>query len=329
MPALPEAKAETPSHEQANARIRIAIVGAGGVGGYFGARLARAGYRVDLLARGAHLAAMRERGGIEIRESDGSTFLAPVCASEDVSSLRGASHTILAVKTYSLPDLGPALRTLTEAGTTVVPLLNGIDITERLMALGVPRAAIVGGIAYINTERAAPGVISRTGALLRIVIGELDHQPSDRTQILAAALREAGVETDVSDAITFELWRKFSGLATMAALCGLARRPIGAVRGVPLGRTILTRAIREVVAVARASGVAYSDEDLRRTLGALEGLPEGTRPSFLADLERGGPTEIDALSGTVVRLARTMGIDVPVHETAAAALTAQTSANAS
>ena len=196
---------------------------------------------------------------------------------------------------------------------------------DRLIALGVPRANILGGIAYVNTERTAPGVITRTGALLRIVIGELDHTISDRARALASALRAAGVETNVTDAITLELWRKFAGLTTIAALCGLARRPIGAVRAAPLGRTVIDRAVREVVAVARASGVPYSDEDLRRTLGAIEGLPDGTRPSFLADLERGGPTEIDALSGTVVRLARSMGIDAPVHETAVAALTAQTS----
>jgi 2-dehydropantoate 2-reductase len=324
MPALPEGKPEARSHDAATAQARIAIVGAGGIGGYFGARLVRAGYRVDLLARGAHLHAIRERGGIEIREADGSTFVAGVSASDDPSSLLGATHTIVAVKTYSLADLGPTLRTLAEAGTTVVPLLNGVDITDRLSALGVPRATILGGIAYVNTERTEPGVITRTGALLRIVIGELNHQLSDRAQALASALRAAGVETDVTDAITLELWRKFAGLTTLAALCGLSRRPIGPVRSASLGRSVIDRSVREVVAVARASGVAYSDDDVRRTLGALEGLPDGTRPSFLADLERGGPTEIDALSGTVVRLARAMGIDTPVHETAVAALTAQT-----
>ncbi len=325
MPALPEGKPKARSLDPATARGRIAIVGAGGIGGYFGARLVQAGYHVDLLARGAHLDAIRQRGGIEIREADGSTFVAALSASDDPSSLLGAPHTILAVKTYSLPAVGPALRTLAEAGTTVVPLLNGVDITERLIALGVPRASILGGIAYVNTERTAPGVITRTGALLRIVIGELDDTISERARALASALGAAGVDTDVTETITLELWRKFAGLTTLAALCGLARRPIGAVRAAPLGRTVIDRSVREVVAVARASGVPYSDEDVRRTLGALEGLPDGTRPSFLADLERGGPTEIDALSGTVVRLARSMGIDAPVHETAVAALTAQTS----
>ncbi len=325
MPALPEGKPEAHSLDPATARGRVAIVGAGAIGGYFGARLVQAGYHVDLLARGTHLDAIRQRGGIEIREADGSTFVAALSASDDPSSLLGAPHTILAVKTYSLPAIGPALRTLAEAGTAVVPLLNGVDITERLIALGVPRATILGGIAYVNTERTAPGVITRTGALLRIVIGELDHTISARARTLASALGAAGVETHVTDAITLELWRKFAGLTTLAALCGLARRPFGVVRAAPLGRTVIDRAVREVVAVARASGVPYSDEDVRRTLGALEGLADGTRPSFLADLERGGPTEIDALSGTVVRLARTMGIDAPVHETAVAALSAQTS----
>jgi 2-dehydropantoate 2-reductase len=320
MSAPPDAIADAPR----TPRLQIAVIGAGGIGGYFGALLARAGHRVDLLARGAHLDAIRQRGGIEIREDAGQTFVAPVSATDDPAALLGASYAILAVKSYSLAEIAPLLRTLAAAGATVVPLLNGVDIADRLMGFGIPHAMVLGGLAYVTTARTAPGVITRSGSMCRIVIGELDGQVSDRVRLLAATLRDAGVETDVSAAIVLELWRKFAFLVPMAAACGLARRPIGMLRAAPLGRAVIERAVREVVAVARASGVPFVDEDIRRTLGGLEALPDAARPSFLADLERGGPTEIDVLSGTVVRIARTFGIDTPVHETTVAAVGAQT-----
>ncbi len=313
-----------PADGSAPAGLRIAVVGAGGIGGYFGALLGRVGNRVDMLARGAHLDAMRHRGGIEVRDAGGSTLVSAIHPTDDPAALTGAPYTILAVKTYSLPEVAPLLRTLAAAGTTILPLLNGVDVADRLLALGVPRGALLGGIAYITVARTAPGVVTRSGALCRIVLGELDASVSDRSQTLATALRGAGVDVEVTNAITLELWRKFVFLTTMAGLCGLARGPIGAVRSAPLGRTVLERAVREIVVVARASGVLFSDEDVRRGLGALEALPEGARPSFLADLERGGPTEIDALSGTVVRLGRALGIDTPVHETVVMAVGAQT-----
>jgi 2-dehydropantoate 2-reductase len=315
---------------KAPARTRIAIVGAGGIGGYYGAVLARAGHHVDLLARGDHLNAIRQRGGIEVRETPGgSTFVAPVSATDDPAALVGAPYTILAVKSYSLAEIAPTLRMLTDAGTALVPLLNGVDIADRLFALRVPRTAVLGGLAYVTTARTAPGAITRSGSLSRIIVGELDGQISERARLFAAILLDAGVEAEASTAIVLELWRKFAFLTTMAAVCGLGRGPIGSVRSAPLGRAVIDRAVREIVAVARGSGVPFGDDDIRRTLGGLEALPEGARPSFLADLERGGPTELEVLSGTVVRLARTLGLDTPVHDTTVAAISAQTGIAAS
>lgn len=316
---------EAPAQASPAPTLRVAVVGAGGIGGYFGALLARAGHDVELLARGPHLDAMRQRGGIEVHEPDGSTLLAPVRATDDAGALSGAPYTILAVKTYSLGEVAPTLRALAASGSTILPLLNGVDITDRLLALGVPRSALLGGVAYITTARTAPGVITRSGAIRRVVLGELDGRMSERTSAFAAAFRAVGVDTRATDAIALELWRKFAFLVPMASICALARHPIGVAREVPLGRTVIERMVRELVAVARASGIPFSDDDTRQTLGGLEALPALARPSFLADLERGGPTEIDALSGTVVRLARTLGIDTPVHETVVAAVTAQTS----
>lgn len=317
------------AHDPVPARLRIAVVGAGGIGSYFGAVLARSGHDVDLLARGANLEAIRQRGGVEVHEPGGATWVAPVRATDDAAALIGSTVTILAVKTYSLPEVAPPLRQLAAAGSTILPLLNGVDITDRLLALGVPRSALLGGVAYITTARTSPGIVTRSGTICRVVLGELDGRISDRVRTIASALRVAGVDTDATEGISLELWRKFAFLVPMAAICALARRPIGPARSAPLGRAVIERMVREIVAVARASGVPLSDEDVRRTLGGLEALPDAARPSFLADVERGGPTEIDALSGTVVRLARAMAIDTPVHETVVAAVSAQTAGSSS
>lgn len=302
---------------------RVAVIGAGGVGGYFGAVLARAGHHVDMLARGAHLDAMRRRGGIEIREPRGATFVAAVNTTDDPAALLGANYALVAVKSYSLPEVAPAVHALAEAGAVVVPLLNGVDIADRLVALGVSRPAVLGGLTYVNVARTAPGVITRASDLCRIVIGELDGHLSDRAQQLGAVFRHAGVAVDVTETIVLELWRKFAFLTPMAAVCGLARRPVGAVRAAPYGRSVMERALREIVLVARAAGVAYGDEDAGRTLAALEALPEATQPSILADLVRGGPTEIDVLSGTVARMGRTLGVETPLHDFAVACVGAQ------
>ena len=309
--------------------MHIAVVGAGGVGGYFAGLLAKAGHRIDLLARGPHLEAIRRRGGIEIREpaaKGGETsFIAAVAATDDATTMRGASHAILAVKSYSLSELAPVLRAIASGGTAIVPLLNGVDIGDRLVELGVARSALLGGLTYVNTARTAPGVVTRTSSFCRATVGEPDGPVSDRVRQLVAALRESGVETEATDAIALELWRKFALLAPLAAVCGLAHRPLGAVRAVPNGRAVLERALREVVRVAQAMGVPLTEDDARGTLRRLDALPDTTRPSFLADVERGGPAELDVLSGAVVRLARRLGVETPLHETAAVAIGAQTS----
>ena len=186
----------------------------------------------------------------------------------------------------------------------------------------MPRASVLGGIAYINVVRSAPGEISHSGKWRRIIVGEYSGRHSDRVSLFAAACRDAEIETQVSDDIRLDLWRKFAFLASGAALCGLARRPVGAIRSVPHGFSVLERAIREIALVARAAGVSFSDADLEQAVGIAKGVPADTKPSFLVDVERGGPNELDALSGTVVRLGESLGVDSPVHATALAALSA-------
>ena len=298
--------------------MRIAVVGGGAIGSYYAGLLAHAGENVHLLTRGAHLDAVRA-AGLTIRTPD-STMRIPVAATDSATALDGAEYALLAVKSYSLPEVAPALGSLARGGAAIVPLLNGIDIGDRLASLGVPRPAILPGLTTISVVRSAPGVVERRSAFHRIVIGEPGGQPSPRALRLVTALHGAGIEARVSGDIHLDLWRKFAFLAPMAAVCGLMRQPVGEVRSTPAGRELIAGALHEIIQVGRAAGVAWSDTDEASTLGAIEALPATMKPSFLLDLERGGPTELDVLSGTVARLGRELGIPTPIHAEATATL---------
>jgi 2-dehydropantoate 2-reductase len=301
--------------------MRYGIIGAGGVGGYFGGILARAGHTVHVIARGDSLAAIRRQHGLAIHTPT-DQFIAPVDASDDPKTLDDTDLILVAVKGYSLPEIAPALRAQAARGATIVPLLNGVDIVDRLSAEGVARNAILPGAAYISAARTAPGVITRfSGPAPRIVVANGPH-----AEQLVADVKNTGVGGAViTDDITVELWRKFFFIAPMAAACGLARRAVGGVREAPLGRALIERATREVVALADALGIPTRPDEVDRVMKQIDALAPTVKPSFLFDLEHGGPTELDLLSGTVSRLARTeparaKGVDTPVHDTATAAL---------
>jgi 2-dehydropantoate 2-reductase len=300
--------------------MRFAILGAGGVGSYYGGTLSRAGHRVAMLARGPNLDALRSRG-IEVRTPEGS-FLSAVEATSDAETIGPVDVAIVAVKTFSLAEVVASARLLARGGATVVPFLNGVDAADRLVAGGVPKNLVLGGLTSISVARVAPGVVERRSPFQKVAVGELYGGISGRAEEIGAAFREAGAEVTVSTEILADLWRKFAFIASMAAGCGLARAPVGAVRRAPHGPLLLERAVREVVAVARARGVPVTEEDTTKTLAFIDSLGDSLKPSFLLDLEAGRPTELDDLCGAVSRLGREAGVETPVHDTATAALSA-------
>ncbi len=300
--------------------MRVAVVGAGGVGGYFGSAMARAGHEVRFLSRGDHLEAIRSRG-MEVREPEGSWTVRAVATAEP-RELLPADLAIVAVKSYSLSEVAPAVRLLAENGAIALPLLNGVEAFESLVERGVPERQMLAGLAVISAEKSAPGVITRKSDFRRVLLGERGGGGSERAERVAAAFRDAGADARVSEDIAVDLWRKFLFLATLAAACGLARAPVGAVREAPLGSELLERAGREIAAVARARGVALPAGEEDRMSPTIAALPANLKPSFLLDLERGGPNELDILSGAVSRFGRSCGVPTPVHDTAVAALSA-------
>ena len=295
----------------------IGIAGAGGIGSYYAGLLSRAGNDVHLLARGNHLAAVAARG-LEVRMPDES-FVATPDVSADPAVLVGCDYVLVAVKGYSLGEIAPALAAAANSGAVIVPLLNGVDVAERLAALGVPITSIVGGLVAASLVRSAPGVVERRSPFDRAVMGELDGAATLRTARIVDLLAAAGVSARASDDIALDLWRKFAFIVPMTVVCGVTRKPVGEALAKESGREMVVGSLREIVQVSRRGPTSLDDADEERVRADLFALPAGMRPSFLQDLERGGPTEVDLLAGTVCRLGRERGVPTPIHDGAVAA----------
>ncbi|HVX41928.1 MAG TPA: 2-dehydropantoate 2-reductase [Gemmatimonadaceae bacterium] len=299
---------------------RIAVLGAGGVGSYYGALLARSGVDVTLIARGEHLDAIRSRG-LVVRTPEGEWTSQVPATSDPAAVARDFGRddfAILSVKAYALDSVLPAVHEFAGRGATVLPLLNGVDTTERLVNGGVDAARVLGGITYISAARVSPGAVERSGDFQRVIAGEMDAPASPRVDTIVGLFRDAGVDATAANDIRLELWRKFVFLSAIAGVCGAARLSIGPIRDTANGLEMLIRAVREGAAVARAEGVAYSADDEAAAIQRITALPGGMKPSLLLDVEEGRQTEIESLSGTVCALGRRLGVATPVHEAAMA-----------
>jgi 2-dehydropantoate 2-reductase len=302
--------------------MKIAVLGPGGVGGYYGGELARTGHDVRLLARGRHLAALRERG-LEVRTPDGAFTVHPL-ATGDPSELGRVDLVLVTVKSYSLASVTPAAAELARAGADVLPLLNGVEAADRLLEGGVPPGRLLGGVTTISAAKVGPGVIERRSPFRRVVVGELGGGLSERAERIAATFREAGTDARASAEIEVDPWRKLVFLTAISGACGLARTAVGPVREAELGLLLLERAVEEAAVVGRARGVALPPDEERRAMELIGGLPGDMVPSFVLDVEAGGPTELPILSGAVSRFGRDAGVPTPVHDTVVAALGAAT-----
>ena len=291
--------------------MRVSVIGGGGVGSYIGGLLARHGDDVRLLTRGAHLDAIR-RDGLSVRTPTES-FRVSLDAADDADAIVGSEYALLTVKGYHLGEMAPVIRLLATRGTILVPLLNGVDIAERLVGFGVRPEQILEGLITVSVVRTAPGAVECRSPFQRATIGESHGALSTRAMQLATALDRAGLATRISSEIRLDLWRKFAFLAPLAAACALRRAAIGEVLSTRDGRDLLMQTLTEVIAVGRAEGVVWAADDEAKTRAALESLPAAMKPSLLVDVEHGRPTEVDTLSGTVVRLGQKHDIATPAH----------------
>jgi 2-dehydropantoate 2-reductase len=298
--------------------MRIAVVGTGGVGGGYGAALAKAGADVTFIARGAHLAAMKSRG-LRLESPRGDIHLEPTQATDDPASVGPVDLVLFCVKLWDVESAGVAIKPMIGPDTAVIPLQNGIDAAERLAPI-VGRPAVMGGVANISATIAAPGVIRQTGTGLRMVFGELDGGKSPRGEAFAALCRQAGIDGVLSPAIHTELWMKFILLASNAGLMALARLPVGKLRDDPDIAPWFTTAYQEVTDVGRAAGVPLPADVVERTLYFNRRAPPELMASMAVDLVRGNRIELPWLSGKVVELGRQHGVPTPTHALIYAAL---------
>lgn len=298
--------------------MKIAFLGAGGIGGFLGARLAAAGEDVVFIARGAHLAAM-QRDGLRVKSPEGEVHLPRVRATGDPGEIGPVDVIVAGVKLWDLESAMRGALGLVGAGTTIVGFQNGVE-KEAILARIAGAQHVVGGIAYISTEIESPGVILKKGVLERFILGELDASESARIRALYAVFSKAGIKTEIATDVTREIWEKFVFLACNAALTTLLRLPLGPIRENPHSRELLLDALREAVAVARAKRVALPENFAEDRLAFMDQLGPDTRASMSVDLERGNRLEVDWLSGTIARMGRELGVPTPVHRVVADAL---------
>lgn len=298
--------------------MRIAVVGAGGVGGGFGAALAKAGADVTFIARGAHLAAMKANG-LRVEGGRGETHLVPTHATDDPGTVGPVDFILFCVKLWDVESAGEHIKPLVGPNTAVIPLQNGIDSPERLLPILGARA-VMGGVAQISASIVEPGVIRQVGTFMRMLFGELDGSRSQRSEDLLALCLKAGFDVTLSDQIVTELWMKFILLATNASMMSLVRLPIGAVRDDPDMREQFAAAYKEVIDVGRARGVALPADALDKVMRFNGSAPPAMKPSMALDLERGNRIELPWLGGKVVELGRQLGVPTPSHALMYAAL---------
>jgi 2-dehydropantoate 2-reductase len=303
------------------ATLRIAVLGSGAVGGYYGAKLALAGHDVTFVARGRHLEAIRERG-LEIRSPMLGDSLVRANAEEDTAKIGPVDLVLVAVKAYDNAAALPLLRPLLSRSTTVLTLQNGVDSAGEVAAV-TGEDHVLGGTTYIATALAEPGVIEQTGTHRRIVFGEVFGQlpkMTDRVKVIQQAMADADIQAEAAADGRVAIWEKFIFLVSLAGFTGATRLPIGPVWADPFIREQFLNGCREIEAVARAEGVPVAADRIQQIETYVATIPGSMRSSLLIDLSLGKKIEVEALHGSVVRRAARAGIPVPIMSTLYAVL---------
>lgn len=298
--------------------MRVAVVGAGGLGSYVGAVLWRAGHEVALVARGDHAAAIRT-DGLRVSTVDGDFVAQPDCVLSALE-LDGADLTLVTVKAYSLDEVGPQVVHLGRAGSVVVPLLNGVTASERLVALGVPGEHIVDGIAYMTSFRTAPGRIERRADHHSLVVGSSTGADAAAIDLIVEAFDTTGIEIVAAADINVELWRKMAVVCALSVVCAISGRPMGPIRAHRYGAELQRRTIAEIISVGRAQGADLSKRTEDEIGVILDAFPADFHPSVIHDLLAGKRTEMEDLGGAIVRMGAETGVDVPLHYAATLAV---------
>ena len=290
--------------------MRIAIMGAGSVGGYFGGLLAKAGNEVTLLARGAHLEAIRRQGLVV--KSNWGEFNAQVSATNRPQEVGPVDLVMLTVKTYQNPDVIPGLLAMMDQDTSVLTLQNGVESYVEV-AKQVGHEGVLAGAAYIETHIESPGVIKQVGEVVRIVFGETDGRSTPRAERVLEAFKVAEIVTEMSPDVVKTLWTKFLFISTLAGLTSVARAPMSDLLTNQASCAMVLATMQEIEAVGRASGVALDPDVVDRTMDYMRTAAKDLHASMHTDLELGRPLELEALNGAVVRMGVQVGVPTPIN----------------
>ena len=293
--------------------MRIAMMGSGGLGGYFGGRMAQVGADVTFIARGAHLAAIRKKG-LRIKSKEiGDAHIHPAQATDLPTSIGKVDYVIVAVKLWDTADAGRAILPLLGPNTTVLSLQNGVECDEELASI-VGADRLIGGVAFIASSISAPGVINHIGTLQRVVIGEPEGDQTARITALRDEMIVAGIAAEISPNIQRTIWEKFVFLVGLSATTSLRRTTIGPIRNNKKDRALLRQIFTESSAVGRSKGVNLPEKFADNCLDFVDNLPAEMTSSMHHDLEAGRQMELEWLSGAVVRFGRELGVKTPANQ---------------
>ena len=292
--------------------IRVAVLGAGGVGGYFGGRLAEAGHAVTFVARGDHLAALRQ-SGLAVESVKGDFSVAPVRATDDTTEVGEVDYVLLGVKTWQLEAAITSLKPLIGAGTAVVTTQNGVEAPQQVADV-VGRDAVMPGAVEVIAFLDGPGRVRQIGGAGKLTFAEWDSLPTPRVERLREALEGSGLVASVSTDIWAALWGKFLALGSVGAIAALADAPYGVLRTRPGTRELIRQSMTEIQQVAAARGVALPADSAASTFAFLDSLPAAGTTSLQRDLNSGKPSELEAWTGAVVRLGREVGVPTPLND---------------
>ena len=298
--------------------MKIAIMGTGGVGGYYGGLLAAAGQAVTFIARGAHLQAIRDKG-LHVKSVHGDFTVSPAKATDRPGEIGPVDLVIVATKTYHTDEAARAIKPLIGSGTVVISLQNGIDAAERIGSV-VGMEHIIGGATWLSAALEAPGRIGQYSQFRRIVVGELDGRSTPRAQAIASVLATTPAVIELVPNIRQVLWTKFVFIASVSALGSLTRATFGEYRAVPEARAMLSEAMKEVEAVARAKSIPLDADVVDKTLAFIDASAPGIKPSMQRDVEAGKVSELESMIGIVVRLGEQLGVPTPIMRFAYAML---------
>jgi 2-dehydropantoate 2-reductase len=293
--------------------MRIAVMAAGAVGGYFGARLAAAGNEVIFFARGAHLEAIRNKG-LRIESVRGNIEVKNVLATDNADGIAPVDIVLFAVKLWDNERAAHIIKTIVSPDTRVVTAQNGIDTLDMVEPI-LGRGRVVPGLAQITSVIASPGVILHNSPFHLLAFNHPDGHADPALTAFVAAGKAAGVDFVLSENIQRDLWLKFVILVALSSMTAASRLPIGATRGDPDGHKLMLTIMREVVAVGRAKGIQIAEDHAEKALPFIEGVPDATKASMAHDLDRGNRLELDWLAGRVVSLGRDLGVPTPACET--------------